>query len=884
MTKYILYLFISIILSIEVFAGGFIAKNSEKKIKAIKLSEKIKIDGALNENIWSSIPVSDFTQRDPEEGKPATEKTNVWVAYDETHLYVGGKLYDSKPDQIDKALFRRDTWTMSDWMYVYFDPYNDKRTGYFFAVNAGGSMSDGTLFNDSWDDDSWDGIWEAASTVEEDGWSFEMKIPFSQLRFNETKEMKWGVNFNRDIKRKNESSFFVMIPKDESGFVSHFATLEGLNGIKAKQRFEALPYLVQKAQYLVHDPDDPYYKQNQYETNIGGDFKIGLGSNFTIDATVNPDFGQVEADPAVVNLSAFETFYHEKRPFFIEGSSIFNYGYGGSNNNWGFNFGVPELFYSRRIGRSPQGSTSDYQFVDYPTETPIIAAGKLTGKVANGWSLGALSSVTARSYAKLYNDGSHTEEEVEPLTHYGVMRSQKEFNEGRQALGMIFTTTNRNLRNDELKNSLVKDAFAFGLDGWTFLDENKEYVVTGLASVSHVSGSQEALQNVQEKSYRYFQRPDSDYYDSTRTSLTGYYGRVMLNKQDGNFYINSALGVVSPGFEYNDLGFQWNSDKFNGHIVTGYKWHQPDNIFRRKRIYLAHYRDYNFEGDNLRNGFMLFANGQFLNYYGFDINANINLEAYNRSLTRGGPIVKDPEYYSFRINGYSDHREKIIYWGGYSRSGDDLGSYRNSAWVGVEWKPISQINLSIEPEYTFNNNTRQWIDNVDDEYAVNTYDNRYVFGKIEQKTISAEIRLNWTFTPKLTLQLYMQPLISVGSYNEFKELAKSRSLDYSIYGKNGSTVEYIKEDNEYEIDPDGAGGPAKPFRIDNPDFNFKSLRGTLVLRYEVLPGSIFYLVWSHDKTDDKYPGELDVSRDFRTLWNSRANNIFMLKFSYWFDV
>ena len=865
-------------------AGDFVAKNSEKVVKAIRLADKIKLDGKLDEKIWLSQPITGFIQREPNEGDPVSEETRVWIAYDDSYLYVAGRLEDSNPTSIDDALFRRDTHRESDWMFVFIDPYMDKRTGYYFAVNAGGSVMDGILYNDSWDDDSWDGKWEAEVDINDDGWCFEMRIPFSQLRFNETDKMKWGINFNRDIKRNKESSFLVMVPRGESGFVSHFATLEGLDGIHPKQRFEVTPYVVQKAQYLVHDPDDPFYKSNQYETTIGGDFKIGLGSNFTIDATVNPDFGQVEVDPAVVNLSAFETYYSEKRPFFVEGSNIFSFGYGGANNNWGFNFSNPRLFYSRRIGRSPQGSTSDYQFADYPGETPIIAAGKVTGKISDGWSLGAITSVTAKTKATLYNDDVYNDEEVEPVTHYGVLRSQKEFNDGKQALGMIFTSTNRFTDYQPIKEGLVKDAFAFGLDGWSFLDDGEHYVVTGNFSGSYVHGTKEAMQAVQEKSYRYFQRPDGHYYDSTRTDMAGFAGRFMLNKQDGNFYINSAIGAVSPGFEYNDLGFQYWSDKINFHTVLGYKWHKPDSTFRNKNIFLAHYRDYNFDGDIFSNGFMLFTNMQFLNYYGLSMDFDYGFKSLDRSKTRGGPIVESAENWYFGIDGYTDSRKDLMFWAGIGVGGDAFDNYWRRVSLEMEWKPSSQLNIAFEPTYRINYNRLQWIDNYDDPTAVNTYDTRYVFGTIDQKTVSADIRVNWTFTPELSLQLYLQPLISVGKYSEFKELAKPRSMDYNIYGENGSTISFDAENNQYIVYPEGSEGEAESLTFDNPDFNYKSLRGNMVLRYEILPGSIFYFVWSHDKSNDKYPGDMDFARDFRNLWNSRANNIYMIKFSYWFDV
>jgi hypothetical protein len=435
-------------------------KDPTKTVKSYKLNEPIILDGKLTEPVYQNAAIKDFTQKDPDEGKPATEESYMWISHDESNIYFSGKFFDSQPDSIDLSLMRRDNMTESDWIWIFLDPYNDERTGFYFAVNPGGSICDGTLYNDGWMDDSWDGIWETKTSVDEQGWNVEVKIPFTQLRFKEAEEMVWGVNVNRDIKRKHEMSFYIMVPSTESGFVSHFADLEGLDGIKPKQRFELLPYIVQKAQYLKHDGADPFYSANQYQTSFGGDLKFSLGSNLNVDATINPDFGQVEVDPAVVNLSAFETFYDEKRPFFIEGANVFQFGYGGSNNNWGFNFSNPTLFYSRRIGRAPQGSVVTEGFADYPRETRILGAAKITGKLNESWSLGVLSSVTERTFATIQSDetGNMVNEEIEPLTHYGVFRTQKEFNEGKQALGMIFTSVNRDLSDPGMAEILAKNA------------------------------------------------------------------------------------------------------------------------------------------------------------------------------------------------------------------------------------------------------------------------------------------------------------------------------------------------------------------------------------------------------------------------------------------
>ncbi len=882
--KYLFVLTCTILIPFTLFAA---AKNdSTLAIKSYHLNEPLLIDGVLNEPLYSNEGVTRFIQHDPDEGKLATEKTEVWISYDEYNIYFSGRFSDSNPDSIDVTLMRRDNFVSSDWFWIYIDPYNDDRTGFYFAINPGGSICDGTLFNDDGMDDSWDGVWENKTTVDKNGWNLEVKIPFAQLRFKESEHMTWGINLNRDIKRKNEMSFYVLVPRKESGFVSKFADLVGLDGIKPKQRFEVLPYFVQKAQYLVHDENDPFYKSKQYKTSFGADIKFSLGSNLNVDATINPDFGQVEVDPAVINLSEFETFYQEKRPFFIEGSNIFSFGYGGANNNWGFNFSVPELTYSRRIGRAPQGNITNPGYVDYPSETRILGAAKLTGKIDETWSIGALSSLTERTFATIQkSDGTNIDEQVEPLTHYGVFRTQKEFNSGKQAIGLIFTSVNRDLNTPNLKNLLSNQAYTFGADGWTFLDDDETYVITGSVIGSYTSGSEDYLIRLQKQPYRYMQRPDKTFMplDSSITSMAGVFSRVMLNKQKGNFYVNAALGTASPGFEYNDLGSQWFADRINGHLVTGYRWFDPDNIFRRKSIYVAYSRTSDYEDNISRSGFYMNASGQFLNYYGFGFSGSYNFESFSTTLTRGGPKLAIAPNYSFSLNAYSDSREKIIIspYADYARN--QTGSYQYSFDFEIQWKPSSQISFVLEPEYSYNYSKYQWVGNFADRYAVSSYKTRYVFADLFQKTLAATIRLNWIFTPTLSLQLYIQPLFAVGNYKKFKEIVSPPSIDVREYGNDGSKIDYDKETGAYTVDPDKEG-PANSFSFSNPDFNYKSLRGNLVLRWEVLPGSVFYFAWTNNRVNFENPGELKLKNDFSNLINSDTDNVLLVKFSYWLDI
>lgn len=873
---------------------------TDKKVIAHRLSEPLVIDGKLDEPFYKEIAIDNFTQKNPDEGEPATEKTDVWVGYDDEFIYFSAKLYDSNPELIDQTLVRRDNstnsnlsetdpyitdWSNSDWFIVSIDPFYDRRTGFLFAVNAGGSMADATISNDTWIDKLWDGVWESKVLLDKDGWNVEIRIPFSQLRFKESDEMKWGINFERNIKRKNEESYFVMVPKDEYGLASKMSSLEGLQGIKMKQRLEFLPYIVQKAQFLQHDGNDPFYKKNKFKTSIGTDFKVGIGSNLNIDGTINPDFGQVEVDPAVVNLTAFETFYQEKRPFFIEGSSIFNFGKGGANSGGNFHFDIPELFYTRRVGRSPQVSTnSNYDYIDRPRKTRILGAAKLTGKVDETWSIGMLSSITERTYATLSLNGNQFDEEIEPLTHYGVFRTQKQFNESKQGLGMVFTSVNRNVGNIHISNQLVDQAYSFGADGWTFLDDDEKYVVTASVIGSHISGTKGAITSKQEEAYRYAQRPDATYapLDTNLTSLNGWFSRVMLNKQKGNFTVNAAIGAVSPGFDHNDIGFQRIADKINGALALGYQWFIPDGTFRSKTFKVSRSISYDFEGDRLDDGYMVFSDFEFNNYFKIDFRGGYFPSTISKELTRGGPKVKTQIGYFIGVNGTTDSRKKYIIRFNSNFGSDDLGGDGVGIDVDLQWKPLPQIDFTFGSSFNRNMEMLQWVTNAEDVRATETYGHRYVFGEMIQKSISVNFRLNWTFTPKLSIQSFIQPLISVGNYNNFKELAKPRTRDYNLYGENGSSINYNSEDNTYEVDPDGSG--ISNFSFNNPDFNFKSFRGNFVFRYEILPGSTLYFVWSNDRMNLDNPGNFDIAKNFQNLWETATDNVFLLKFTYWFDM
>jgi Domain of unknown function (DUF5916) len=877
----LLYLHILILSKLTFGADTLLVKNSDVILIAEKLSSPIEVDGKLDEPVWSNENGFDnFIQRDPHEGAPASERTIIKLAYDERYLYLGAIMYDSAPDSIMARLTRRDEEVDADNIVLCLDPYNDKRSGYYFGLNAAGTQLDGVLYNDSWDDNSWDGVWEGKVYRNGEGWTAEMRIPFSQMRFNHSDSMVWGINFRRIVARKKEEAFLVFVPKNESGFVSHFANLKGFENISGGGQFEILPYITGKAEYLQFEEGDPFHDGKSYLPGAGVDFKTGIGSNLNLNATINPDFGQVEIDPAVINLSDVETFFEEKRPFFIEGSTIFDFGMGGARNYWGFNWGGTDFFYSRRIGRQPQGSIpDDVDYSDYPTGTHILGAGKLTGKLGDSWNVGTIQNITKREFARISTDGTQSETEVEPLAYYGIVRAQNEFDEGQQGLGFISTLAVRDFNDERLRDEINKSALTFGMDGWTFLDSSQTWVIAGWTGMSYLSGNEQRMIDLQQSSRHYFQRPDAEHVnvDSTVTSLTGYAGRIYLNKQKGNFFVNTAFGFITPAFDANDLGFLYRADIINWHAGAGYYWSDPTNIYRYLELGGAIFQNHDFGGNKTWEGFYHFGSLQFLNYYSANWNLGLYTETFNNNRTRGGPLTLNPAGYEITLSLSSDSRKDWV-------AGVAAGTYRfkpSYDWfteASLELRLLPNITLILSPQFSQTFEYAQYVDTYSDMTAASTDGSRYVFAELDQKTLSSSIRFNWTFTPNLSLQLYVQPLISAGEYANYKELKAPGTYDFLTYGEEGSTFD--PETNT--ADPDGEG-PAEPIEIDNPDFNVKSLRGNAVLRWEYLPGSVIYFVWTQTRSEAEEIGDFKFEESMTRMVAAEPDNIFMVKVTYWLN-
>jgi Domain of unknown function (DUF5916)/Carbohydrate family 9 binding domain-like len=852
-------------------------------IQAARATGPIVIDGRLDDEAWlRATPATAFIQRDPEEGKPVSEETELRVAYDDRALYVGARLRDREPSRIARQLARRDQEGEADGFSLYLDPHHDHLTGAMFSVSAAGVQSDATIFNDSWNDGTWDAVWESATRIDEDGWVAEMRIPFSQLRFPAADRHTFGINAMRYIQRKNERAWLVHVPKKESGLASRLGHLEGLEGVSPRRTFELLPYVVSRAEFIAPSSDrDPFNDGARMFAGTGIDLKYRFSSNLSLDGTINPDFGQVEVDPAVVNLTAFETFFEEKRPFFIEGANIFgDFGRTGSNNFWGFNRAEPLIFYSRRIGRSPQGSV-DAEFVDTPTATTILGAAKVTGKTRNGWSLGTLEAVTGREYAITVDDTTRGEGEVEPLSNYFVGRAQREIGR-RAAVGVIATAVNRDLREPSLRETLPAQSYVAGVDGHFYLDAKRDWVINGRVAGSYLRGSTDAITRVQQSSQRYFDRPDASYVelDPAASDLDGWTGSINLNRQSGVHLVNAALWGVSPGFDSSDAGFTFKSDRGGMHAVYQWRDQEVKRFSRQKFLAVAKFYTWNYGREVQADGTFLFGNTQFKNYWRVFSDVYYFRATQNDTETRGGPSMLTPESYGGSIGGETDSRKRLSFGANFNTNRSDFGGWRVGTGLNVRYRPAASLEVSVGPGFDRNHTIAQYVGTFADPVVTSTYGSRYVFGLLRQRELSIQTRVNYVLSPKMSLQVYMQPLVSVGDYEEFKELARPRTFDFIRYGQDSGTVSYDAIRARYTVHP-GDGGA--DFEFDDPDFNFKSLRLNAIFRWEWRPGSAMYFVWTEQREDLTDPGRFHFGQDIGRTFQAPADDVLMFKIAYWFQ-
>jgi Domain of unknown function (DUF5916)/Carbohydrate family 9 binding domain-like len=817
-------------------------------LHAVRATSSIVIDGDLSDAAWQAAPeFTDFTQHDPDDGKPSSLPTSVRVLYDDNAIYFGAKMTDDhRPTAL---LTRRDNFVNDDFLSINIDSQHDRLSGNAFTVTPADEQLDTVLYNDIGEDVSWDGVWESVSKIVPGGWIAEVRIPFSQLRFPERQSQVWGINITRRTTRLNETVRIVNTPKGGTGFVSHFADLAGLDGIHRGQSLEIVPYGVARSDVRSRfDRANPFLQQMKRKLDGGLDVKYALTSTLTLTGTVNPDFGQVEVDPAVVNLSQFETFYPEKRPFFTEGLNIFNFGDSPAPEHWSF-FNAPSVFYSRRIGRSPQGFV-DGDFVDAPTETTILGAAKVTGKLGK-WTLGVLDALTDNERAHFITGGLRQRQIVEPMTNYFVTRNTREIGSNAR-IGVMVSSVNRRLPGEL---SYLRDSAALaGVDGYVGL-ANNSWIFEWSAAGSHLAGSRESIANAQSSPSRYYARPDASsfHFDPTRTSLDGWAGKAMLSKTTGLWRGFAEVQAYSPGFETNDVGFMQRTDVISSHLVIRYQNDHPTERFREKNVWFGGWMNRNFDGDGLGRGVFVEHSATLANYWNYKATLYLSPAVIDDRLTRGGPVVRTRSSWDSTESIGSDNRKRFYFTVNAHADGAGDGTYNRTLGVTLTAQPSSSLLLSVSPTAGRFHDHTQYVATFADPTAIATFDNRYVFADLEQRTFELGTRVDWTVTPKLSFQLYMQPFVASGDFHDYHALARARTSDYDPYTA----------------------------AIPNPDFGFRSVRASAVTRWEFRPGSALYVVWNENRADTVNAGDFRLRRDLRGAANAPSHDVFLVKVSYW---
>ncbi|HET7275361.1 MAG TPA: DUF5916 domain-containing protein [Longimicrobiaceae bacterium] len=853
---------------------------------AERVQSAIHIDGILDEAAWSNVePATDFTESYPDPGAPASQRTEARILYDDAALYVGIRMYDPHPDSIAAQLARRDaSGIYSDWVHLIIDSYHDHRTAFRFSVNPLNVKKDVYTFDDGNEDASWDAIWEVDTRIDSLGWTAEYRIPLSQIRFSGDEPeggRVWGLQIMRDIARRDERVAWSPWTPQDPGFVSRFGDLVGLTGITPPTRLEITPYISAQVDRSPVNASNPFHEATDATGSIGVDLQYGLPAGLTLTATVNPDFGQVEVDPSVVNLSAFETFFPEKRPFFVEGSDVFRFGQTRSFNNYAFE----EYFYSRRIGRTPQRRLggSEILYTDAPDHTTILGAAKVSGKTG-GWTIGLMDAVTAEEQAEyIVASGDELAAPVEPLTNYFVGRVRRDFRGGNTVLGGMVTATNRKMGGSAFDGLLRSQAYLGGVDfehSWA----DRAWTLSGYAAGSLVEGDADVIAATQLSSARYYQRPDADYldFDPSRTSLTGHMAELAI-QHAGAWDGSLAYKEVSPGFEINDLGFQSRTDYRAVTTFLGRRISEPGELFRSYSYSAYSYHVWNRGGDRILDGYAGGINGTLNNLWYGGINLTYRPEYYSDRFTRGGPLAGVPSEWQANLHGGTDSRKAVAGGGDLSIARNDAGAFSRSLGVFLDLRPSSSVRISLSPNLSLDESKGQYVRAVTDPLADATFGTRYVFADLQQTTLALDTRLDWTFTPTLSLQLYAQPFIAAGDYSAFKEFRQPGEFLFDVYGDDRGTV--VRDEGEngsgsYTVDPD-AGGPAPQFSFGDPDFNIRSLRGNAVLRWEYRPGSTIFLVWQQQRSGFEPLGEFDFGRDARAIFRQPAQNIFLIKATYW---
>ena len=859
-------------------AGKLSRKKESEKVEAIKSyttdrlgGQQVIIDGLLDDEAWETVEWGgDFVGHQPDYKADPSQKTRFKILYDDKFLYVGVRAFDTEPDKIVERMSRRDGFD-GDWVEINIDSYNDKRTAFSFTASVSGVKGDEYISNNGNFDDTWDPIWYLKTSIDNEGWIAEFKIPLSQLRFANKENHTWGMQLTRRFFRNEERSTWQPIDPNAPGWVHLFGELNGISGIKSQKQLEIEPYVVGSTSKFPVEGDNPFRSTGKStDLNVGLDAKIGITSDITLDLTVNPDFGQVNADPSQVNLSAFQLFFREQRPFFLEGANVlsFDLGNGGDQNN---------LFYSRRIGARPQGfPDDDAEYVDSPANTRILASAKITGKNAKGFSWGVLESVTDREKADVIGeDGRERQELVEPLTNYSVARVQKDLNEGKTVFGAIVTNVSRFNNKKNGLEFLHDNAQSAGIDiNHNF--SNRKYVASFRFGGTRVEGNSGAVYETQTASERFFQRPNNDHksVDSTRTTLSGTFSSFDIGKQSGNWNIFVGTNYRSPELDFNDIGFLQQTDNWNNWIWTRYRVNKVTKLFRSQRYQLFTERNYDFGRVSTGGGTNGNVNLEFKNFWNFFTGFWAGQDRVSNSALRGGPSMTIPGNFNVWYGLGTNRQKKIrLFWNGwYNWRREDTGKSSGIS-LGLTLRPTDALRISLSPDINWTDNSLQYISND------MTSEGIYLLSRIKQTTYSMSMRLNYNVTPNLTFEFWGQPFISSGEFSEFKRVTNSNAnnLEDRFVDVQDSWVTFA--DDVYEIDEDGGG---VDYSFDDPDFNIVNFRSNFVMRWEYVPGSTLFLVWANNGAYFDQSDNNDFKNLGSELGNLKGTNTFLIKYTYRF--
>ena len=862
------------------------------RIAPVARARAPRIDGVLDDPAWAAAPpITEFLQNFPDDGQPSSERTEVRLLYDDQAIYVGARLFDAHARNVRVRLGRRDSETQSDWFNVGFDSFHDHQTAYQFQVNAGGVKGDWISTGDQDNgDSSWDPVWAAAARRDSLGWTAEMRIPFSQLRYGRAAEQVWGLHLRRYIPRRAEGSEFGWAGRTDQGFTSYFGHLLGLVKLPQPHRLELLPFAVGRERRIPPAGGlDPFNDGSRELLSAGLDARYGVTSNLTLDLTAHPDFGQVELDPALVNLTAFESYFPERRPFFTSGASAFEFNGGAIDKNDGSGPSGPSFFYSRRIGKSPSLGPEPRAgaAVDVPERATIHGAAKLSGRTAGGWTIGMLDAVTAREFARAAVGGQRYRDEVEPLTNFLVARIRRDGDQGRNSLGMIVSSVVRDLDQPRLLG-LRSSALAGGVDFLHRFGHNT-WSVTGSAGWSLIRGDTLAIQAAQRASARYYQRPDQGYavYRSDRTELAGWIASLRLAKEAGNLIYSATGSAVSPGFEVNDAGFQTDADRLGVALGATRRWTRPGRVFRWATIGANAYVESNFGGLRTNNNVGLDLSGTLLNYWHLNSYSQVGPSSAQDRLTRGGPAGYNPAFWYTSGSVTTDGRKPVQITLGGDHWRSDLHSGADDIWSSVTVHPVSAVSLSTGPRYARTQYREQYAATFDDPTATATFGKRYVMAEALQRSLDLTTRMDVTFTPSLSFQLFAQPFVAAAAYTRYKELLRPRRADFIVYGETpGSTSTPVNPGTggaaqAFDLDPDGPG-PRPPVRVTDPSFGLRSLRGNAVLRWEYRPGSTLFFVWTRDCSGSETVPRFEGFSGLGDLCGGTpAANVLAVKMNWW---